>query len=193
MRTAIGIILGVVAGFIVLMAVIAILAFVYVVPAVNQISNQFTATPVTSYQTSVPPSTTTTSKPIPNSTQSPVQTSSTTAEDNNINFTLEILSVSGANLSRTVTAMVINAGRIDAENCRAKIEVFSSNNRIKINGQAYLEQDLGTLKPGEPSISEVTLSFSALDAPKLLKNGVTINITLYSDQKTQTFSYDYQP
>jgi hypothetical protein len=192
MKTTLGIILGVIAGFIVLTAVIVILALTFVMPAFTEYSNQSTSAPVQDHETYTVPSTTTTSQIAPSSTQKPVSASTTTTI-NDVKFTLNILDVSGADLSRTVTAQLLNTGSIDATNCWVKIEVFSSGSRIKINGEEYQRIDLGTLKAGEPFITQVQMSFSVFDAPKMIKNGVTINITLYSDHKTQTFSYDYQP
>jgi hypothetical protein len=192
MKTTLGIILGVIAGFIVLTAVIVILALTFVMPAFTEYSNQSTTAPVTGHETFIPPSTSTSTQPAPSSTQKPISTSTTTTS-NDVNFSLNILDVSGADLSRTVTAQLLNKGSIDATNCWVNIEVFSSGSRIKINGEEYQRIDLGTLKAGEPSVTQVQMSFSMFDAPRMIKNGVNFNITLYSDQKTQTFSYDYQP
>jgi hypothetical protein len=192
MKTTLGVILGVIAGIIVLTIAVVILALTFVMPAFTEYSNQSTTAPITGYDTFIPPSTSTSSQTPPSSTQNPVSTSMTTTA-NDVKFTLNILDVSGADLSRTVTAELLNTGSIDATNCWVKIEVFSSGSRIKIDGEDYLRVDLGTLKAGEPSVTQVQMSFSVFDAPRMIKNGVNFNITLYSDQKTQTFSYDYQP
>jgi hypothetical protein len=183
MKTTLGIIIGAFAGFIIFLALIALFIYLYVVPKIDQFSTGQISTPTSTYTTTttkVPPSTT-----LPKSTSLPSQP--------DVNFALNITDVSGSGLSRTISAQITNTGKTDAHNTWGKIEVFSGGNRIKINGQDSVRVDLGTLKAGSTVNSQVTLGFSFLDGPTVLARGATFKFTIYSDQKTQTFSYDYIP
>jgi hypothetical protein len=195
MKTALGVVLGIITGFLTLAAIIVFLIYLYIIPAFDQYSSIGSATPTSTYSTSTttvsPPTTTPIFTPGPTKTTLPAQTG--TPVPNDVNFVLNITGVTGENLSRTVTADITNTGSIDALNTYAKIEVFSRGKRIKLNGQDYLSEDLGTLKAGAPATAQITLTFNPLDAPIILTSGARLYLTIYSDQKTQNFSYDYVP
>jgi hypothetical protein len=110
-----------------------------------------------------------------------------------VQFSVGVTEISGSGLSRTVTALLGNTGTADAHNTWAKIEVFSSGNRIKVNGNDFARVDIGTLAAGSVVTKQVTLSFGLLDAPRLLQNGAQVVLTLTSDEATQTINYDYTP
>jgi hypothetical protein len=110
-----------------------------------------------------------------------------------VKFEFLITDISGSGLSRTVTAEVTNTGSDDAHNCWAKTEVFSKESRIKIGGEAYLRENIGTIKAGTAVTRRITLEFSAFDGLKISQNGARFELTISSDEHTQTFSYDYQP
>jgi hypothetical protein len=186
MKTTLGIILGVILGFLVLMAIVALLVFMYIIPAVSQTS--ITSFPAPSITYSPAPNSAT---PVP--TVSKPSPTTTTSTGNDVNFVLNINSVSGTDFSRRISAELINTGTNNAQNTWVKVEVFSGGNKIKIKGEDFLRKDIGTLKAGMSTIQQVTLSFSPFDAAKLLLNGAAFNLTICSDQKTQTFSYDYKP
>jgi VCBS repeat-containing protein len=111
----------------------------------------------------------------------------------NVNFKVVVTGVSGTDLSRTVTAQVTNTGSSDAHNAWAKIEVFSQSQRIQLSGQDYLSVNIGTVKAGATVTEQATLSFSLLDSLKIQQNGAQFLLTLYSDEWTQTLTYDYKP
>jgi hypothetical protein len=188
-KTALGIILGVLAGFITLLVILALVIFLYIVPVVRQFSTEQMITPSPAYSTA--PFSSPTPKPL--MTSSPVQNPALPIPANDVNFTLNIKSVSGTDLSRRITAEMINTGSIDAQNTWVMIEVFSRGKGVKVNGQDNLRIYLGTLKAGVPTTSDVTLTFSPFDVPLILVSGATFNLSLSSDQKNQTFSYDYKP
>src|SRR5512137_2130878 len=131
MKTTLGIIIGVIAGFIILVAVLAFFVYLYVVPKINQFSSGQISPPASIY------STTTTKPPVSTTpaitTTKPQTTSLPSPQD--VNFALNITDVSGSGLSRTISAQITNTGKTDAQNTWGKIEVFSEANRIKINGQ----------------------------------------------------------
>ncbi|MFH1484801.1 MAG: hypothetical protein ABIH46_01905 [Chloroflexota bacterium] len=108
-------------------------------------------------------------------------------------FTFAVVGVDGSGLSWTVSAQVANAGNSDAHHVWAKLQVFSGGSLVKVNGQDYLREDIGTLNRGTSVTRQVKLSVGALDALKISRNGATLALTLYSDEHTETFSYDYQP
>jgi len=115
------------------------------------------------------------------------------SSDGDVKFAFEITDISGSGLSRTVTARIINTGSADAHNVWGKTEAFSQGSRIKLSGKEYLSTDIGSMPAGGSITTEVTLSFSVMDGLKISQNGVTLNITIYSDEYTETFSYDYTP
>jgi hypothetical protein len=195
MKTALGVVLGILTGLLTLAAIIVLLIYLYLIPAIDQYSSAGSTTPTSTHSTSTatasPPTTTPIFTPGPTKTTLPPQNS--TPLPNDVNFVLNITGVTGENLSRTVTAEITNTGSIDAQNTWAKIEVFSRGKRIKLNGEDYLRKDLGTLKAGAPASAQITLTFNPLDAPIILTSGARLYLTIYSDQKTQNFSYDYVP
>jgi hypothetical protein len=127
-------------------------------------------------------------EPAPEPTLSPVP-----SKEGDVKFAFEVTDISGSGLSRTVTAKLTNTGSADAHNVWAKTEAFSQGSRIKLGGQEYLRTDIGLLTAGATITTEVTLSFSVMDGLKISQNGVTLNLTIYSDEYTETFTYDYKP
>lgn len=205
MKTAFGIILGVFIGFLILVLIIGLLTYYYFIPAVREFSTGDTSTDVPVYSTSTTsaPATTFVFTPepsqtnVPLPTQTPAQTTISTPTSppipNDVEFVLNIIEITGNSLSPTISAEITNKGSIDAQNTWAKIEVFSRGKRIKIGGEEFLRKNLGTLEAGVPAAADVTLSFSPIDAPVLLASGARLDLTIVSDQKTQNFSYNYEP
>ena len=109
-----------------------------------------------------------------------------------VDFDLAITGISGSGLSRTVAAQITNLGTADAHNVWGKAEAFSDGSRIKLSGKEYLRVDVGTLKAGESTVKETTLSFSITDGLKIAQKGVLLELTVFSDEGTETFSYDYK-
>ncbi len=110
-----------------------------------------------------------------------------------MNFEIEITNVSGAGLSRAVTAQVTNKGSADAHNAWAKAEVFSQGQRIQISGQDYVKQDLGTVKGRTTVIAQATLDFGLFDGLTILQNGAQVLFSVCSDEYIETLTYDYKP
>ncbi len=125
--------------------------------------------------------------PVPSPPPSPTVTPTV------VNFEMVVTGVSGSGLSRTVTAQVTNTGSSDAHAAWAKVEVFSQGQRIQLSGQDYLRVDIGTVKAGATATAQVTLSFSVFDGLKIQQNGAQFLLTIYSDERTQTLTYDYKP
>ena len=148
--------------------------------------------PISSGQSTSPPSTSPTQTPTvkPTTLPSPVTSPSPV---NNVNFDFAITDISGTGLSRTVTAQVTNTGSTDAHNAWAKVEVFSQGARIKLSNNDFLRVDIGIIKAGAAVTKQVTLQFSVLDGLKITQNGAQLVLTIYSDENTQTFNYDYKP
>ena len=111
----------------------------------------------------------------------------------NVNFDFAITDINGTGLSRTVTSQVTNTGSTDAHNAWAKVEVFSQGASIKLSNSDFLRVDLGIIKAGTAVTKQVTLQFSLLDGLKITQSGAQLVLTIYSDENTQTFNYDYKP
>ncbi|MFH1652135.1 MAG: hypothetical protein ABID87_08580 [Chloroflexota bacterium] len=110
-----------------------------------------------------------------------------------VTFGFAVVDITGSGLSRTVTAQVANTGGADAHHVWAKVEASSGGSAVKLSGQAYLRVDIGTLKAGESVTKQVDLSFSLNDGLKIAQQGVHLDLTISSDERTETFPYDYQP
>ncbi len=110
-----------------------------------------------------------------------------------MSFKLVITDISGSGLSWTVSSQLANTGDADAHHVWAKVEVFSGDSRVKLDRQDYLREDIGTLKATATVTPQVTLNFDALDGLKISRNGARFVLTIYSDEYTESFSYDYQP
>jgi hypothetical protein len=131
------------------------------------------------------------------SPQKPAASSPTTTnpvtDNKDVNFSLKIIDMNNSGFNYTATAEISNKGTTDAHNVRAEVEVFSQGSRIKVSGQNYLSIALGNISSGTKLTTQATLSFSVTDGPKILKNGATFKITIYSDEKTQTITLASQP
>jgi cytoskeletal protein RodZ len=194
----IGIILGIIIGAIIAALAIMIIIVLVVLPMAREVNTPDTSSPaitstIASSTTPKPASSTT----APTSTSTaPKPTGTSPASPNaNVNFNLIVTGVNTDILSAsaTIASQVSNTGTADAHNAWAKVEVFQQGNRIQVGGQDYFRYDIGTLKAGETRDVQVTIKFGIMDALKVLQSGATLNLTLTSDEKTQTMSYDYVP
>ena len=148
--------------------------------------------PISSGQSTPPPSTSPTQTPTVKPTTPPSLVTSPST-NKNVNFDFAITDISGTGLSRTVTAQVTNTGSTDAHNAWAKVEVFSQGASIKLSNNDFLRVDIGIIKAGAAVTKQVTLQFSVLDGLKITQSGAQLVLTIYSDENTQTFNYDYKP
>lgn len=96
-------------------------------------------------------------------------------------------------MSRTVTARITNVGGADAHNVWAKAEVFSQGARVKLGGSDSLRVDVGLLAAGATVSKQVELQFSLFDGLQIAQSGAQFTLTIYSDENTQTLTYDYKP
>lgn len=133
--------------------------------------------------------------PTQHSTITDVTTENTPAIPvvDNVKFALEITSISGGSFSRSVSARLTNVGTADAHNVWGKIEAFYQGTKINLSGRDYIQKDIGLLAAGNSITTDVTLSFSIIDAIKISQNGVRLVLTVFSEEFTQTFYYDYTP
>ena len=197
MKTGIGVILGIIAGIAILVG--------GGIWASNFIGSTFSQKPVlvpapTPAGTPVPnpppaPSSTPSPSPtLPSPSPSPtlpVPVPSPTLKAGIWEFS--IAGVSGSGLTQTIAAQITNTGTTDANNTQAKIEVFSQQQRIKLSGQDYLTENLGTVKAKTTVTRQVTVSLSLTDGLKILQNGARFVLTITSDKGTDTLNYDYKP
>ena len=115
-------------------------------------------------------------------TSSPVQPA--------VEFSINITNFQVSGLtSGTVDAQITNTGSSDAHNVWAKVEIICQGS----DGQDYLRINLGTIKARQTVSPQATINVSLLDGVKVAQSGATFNLTVYSDEKTQTMSYDYHP
>lgn len=109
-------------------------------------------------------------------------------------FQVKIADISGAGLSRTVTAEITNTDKKDARNAWARVEVFSAGLRMMIDGQGQVRQDIGTIVGRKTVTKQATLSFGLLDGLRMKQTGARIVLTIGSESvPEQTFNYDYRP
>jgi hypothetical protein len=197
MKTAIGVVLGVIMGVAIITVVTIVLLF-NVFNASSRSSSVQTP-PGTPVQTQAPsPVVSLVPAPVPPvslppSSHAPSNSNVTIAQPT-VEFNLNITGIENTGLtSRGVTGQITNAGTVDAHNVSAKVQVFCQGSLVKINNQDYIVQSLGAIKAGNTVTQAISLSFSILDVGRLSQNGATVTLTITSDEKTQTFSYNFQP
>lgn len=109
------------------------------------------------------------------------------------NWEFSIAGISGSGLTRTIAAQITNTNTTDANSVKAKIEVFSQQQRIQLSGQDYLTEDLGTVKAKTTVTRQVTVTLSLADGLKVVQNGARFVLTVTSDKGAETLNYDYKP
>jgi hypothetical protein len=174
-----GIIIGVVIG-IVLLAAVALFVLLH---TTTQAVIQTPSTPSTAAAI-------TTASPGPSVTQP-----ATLNPGGTVNFSANILSVTGSDLtSRTLNAQLANTGTGDAHHVSARVDITSQGSTIKLNdGQDFLTQSLGTLKAGDSVDLEQIITVGIIDGIKIFRNGAAITLTITSDERIQSVTYNYQP
>jgi hypothetical protein len=190
MKTTIGIILGAVLGAIIVTGVTLWMVSSLFSPRTQESPSNVA---ITTPQTTITPPAPLTIVPSTISPTLPPITGESPAQSG-VNFKLNInnFSISGLN-SGTVDAQITNTGTSDAHNVWVKLEIIYQGSIIKIGGQDYFRKDLGTIKPGETVTSQVNITVSLTDGIKIAQNGSSFRLTVYSDEKTQTLTYDYHP
>ncbi len=131
--------------------------------------------------------------PIPSPSPSSPTPSVQSSQGEEVKFEFAVTDISGSGLSRTITAQVTNTGDIDAHNVWGKVEVFSKGSIIKLGGKEFLRINVGTIAARQTITTKVALSFGLADGLKISQNGATFVLTIYSDELTEAFSYDYSP
>jgi cytoskeletal protein RodZ len=165
------------------------------IPA-NSIQPALTTTSLPASSTSVLPAITTnaplttSSAPRPTGTTAP---SSTTSQAGYVKFEYEVTNVTGSGFTRTVSAQLKNSGTMDAHNVWVRVSASSGGSVIKMSGQNYLRVDIGTLKAASSVIKQVELSLNLVDALKVSQQGVRMEMTIVSDEYSETVYYDYLP
>jgi hypothetical protein len=192
MRTAVGVISGIFLGIVIVGVAVWLVFFN------NQGSNLASPTaassplPKSSAAAAVPtPTPAAVASPAPATLPVTSAPAVTSAPQANVNFSLNVASVTTSGLSATVNAQLTNTGTSDAHNVQAKVEVISQGSKVNVTGDTAL--NLGTIKAGETVTRQAVFNFSLFDAPKLMQNGATFNLIISSDEKTQTLTYDYHP
>jgi hypothetical protein len=113
--------------------------------------------------------------------------------DDKVIFEMVVRDVSGAGLSRTVTAQITNNGISDAHNTSAKVEVLSMGQRVQLSGEDYLMVDIGMVKARGSILAQVTLEFTIWDGLRIRQGGARFVLTVSCHECTQVLSYDYRP
>lgn len=203
MKLAFGIIVGLILGALVFSGGTAFVVINKVVPAVQKAfdnSNEKQPAKTTSLPTTTKPSSTTN----PNQTSvSPIATTTIPLQSNDlssgnfqisdgkISLQVSIVSVEGTGFTRTVTGKVTNNGSVVLHNSELKVELFSNNKQLNINGQPTWQKSYGTLAAGTSLTDKITLSLSLLDGLSAAQYGIEIHMTFLSTEKSQTVIYQY--
>jgi hypothetical protein len=185
-----------------LTVVIIISAFIFINNFVHVVSNSAAASPTpvipsstiapTVPPVSISPITPKTATPVPNPLPAATATG-TPIPAQTINIALEILSVEGSGFSRTVTGQLTNNGTVDLHNCSLKIEIHSGNKLIQNDSQPYIERYFNTIRAGTVVTDVVSIKLGLVDGINVQNNGASFTLTFKSDEKSQTFTYQYQP
>ncbi len=194
MKTTIGIILGVILGAVIVIGVSVWMIFSVFSPGNRPSPSSLAVITPKPAATSSIPSTTTSSTISPTTSPVTSQPPAQSPAQSNVNFNLNInnFAVSGLN-SGTIDAQITNTGTGDAHNVWIKVEIICQGSIVKIDGQDYLRKDLGIIKAGQTLTSQVAINVSLADGMKIAQSGATFRLTVYSDEKTQTLTYDFHP
>jgi hypothetical protein len=101
--------------------------------------------------------------------------------------------MTGSGLTRTIVGQVTNTGTVDVHNAYSIIEVRSAGALVQVNGQNSTRVDMGTIKAGATVNPQSTITISLNDGMKIAQSGAQVTMTIYSDEHTQSFTYDYKP
>jgi hypothetical protein len=185
-----------------LTVVIIVSAFIFINNFVHIVQNSAAAspTPASSSSTiastvppvSISPLTPKASTPLPNPFPAATPTSAPIPVQT-INIGLDIVSVEGSGFSRIVTGHLTNSGTVDLHNSVLKIEIFSNGKPIKNDSQTYVEKAFNTIKAGTSVTDVVAIKLGLIDGINVQNNGANFLLTFTSDEKTQTFTYQYVP
>ncbi|MFC2039874.1 hypothetical protein ACFLTW_01695 [Chloroflexota bacterium] len=132
-------------------------------------------------------------EPAPSSSPPPSITVLPPTQSVGVRFEHTITDISGNGLTRTVKTNLTNTGDMDAHNVWGKLQVFSNESVIKLDGEEFLRIDIGSVTAGNTVTTEVTLSFGFTDSLKILKNGAEFVLDINSDEFTDTFRSYYTP
>ena len=110
-----------------------------------------------------------------------------------VSFNLSVTDFVVDGFSAHVTARVTNPGNGDAHNVQAQVRVTSAGSIVQVNDADSYTLSIGTLRSQQAVTVNTTLTFNILDTLKISSQGATVYLWLISDEKTETFSYDYHP
>jgi cytoskeletal protein RodZ len=206
MKQTIGIILGVVLGCLIVLGVVIFIVINSFFPFNQDISvaspspTSFAVEPDSSGSAAALPTTaspTTAPSPVPDkpSPAPPTQPApESTPEPQDVSFTMGVSSfrISGAT-SGTVVAQIVNTGSVDAHNAWIKVEIYTQDTLVKVDGEDFFRKDLGTIKAGSTITPQATINVSLGDGLRILANGARFELTIFCDEGSQSVSYTITP
>jgi cytoskeletal protein RodZ len=206
MKKTIGIILGVVLGCLIVLGVVIFIVISSFFPFNQDISvaspspTNFAVKPDSSgsaaaLPTKASPTTAPSPTPAKPSPAPPAQpTPKATPEPQDVSFTMGVSSfrISGAT-SGTVVAQIVNTGSADAHNAWIKVEIYSQDMLVKVDGEDFFRKDLGTIKAGSTITPQATINVSLRDGLRILANGARFELTIFCDEGSQSVSYTITP
>ncbi|MBN1190675.1 MAG: hypothetical protein JXA46_13055 [Dehalococcoidales bacterium] len=211
MKAVLGIISGVLAGIIMICAIIAALTFWGPLDLARESAGvkkgmagpaetpQLPSTVVIIPSFSASPSLPDPSPSALDTAISPIQTppvpqaSPPFQTDTAVDFSLDITRVSGSDYSRRVSSILTNTGDADAHDTTVKVEAYYQGSKIKLAGDEYVLHNLGTIGAGLAATITTDLKFSIPDGNKVMKNGADFVVTISSKEIVKTFDYSYKP
>jgi len=109
-----------------------------------------------------------------------------------IGFDFRVIDITGRGLSRTVTVGLLNVGNFDAHHVQLELEAFCSGRRIRLDGRDYLIENLGTLRARQWVTKTRTFGLGFSDGLRIQGTGITLKVTISSDEKTEIISHYYE-
>ncbi len=132
---------------------------------------------------------------LPVLTSAPTAAGATpTASAEGVNFEASFSDLTGSMFDYTAKARLTNTGTADAHNVQARVELlFGQDQHLRMNGQDYLLEDIGTLAAGQSFERQEKIALDSGDAISAWLSGgkVTVRITVTSTERTQVITYDY--
>lgn len=110
-----------------------------------------------------------------------------------IGFDFRVIDVTRRGFSTTLRAGLLNVGDFDAHHMQLKLEAFCEGQRIRLDGRDYVIENLGTLQARQWVTKTRTIGVGFSDGLRIQGRGITLKVTISSDEKTDIISHYYKP
>ena len=190
------IILGIIIGIVISIIAAVVVVFLVVLPSTREVS---TSSGVTTPMASTPSTGTYNPTPSPSLPASRTTLAQSPKSTANVSFSVNVPSVTISGITSVdITADLTNTGTDEAHNVLTTVEVLYQGAPVAISVDGSPAEDrttisLGNIAAGQTVEKKLHITFGLFDGLGISQNGASFNLTITSDEKTETISYDYKP